>query len=482
VTIRILSRISLMIAIIALISAWCEPLFAQGEKDVEVFQGNLAVGGEKHAVNMVRVKLDRIRVKVALAHDHVGRTENLADMASRNKAIAAINGSFFDAYISNPIKNPEHTLITGGKIVHVGGVGTLCWFSASQQAMMERIKFTIEGSINGSYHYPQRWFAYWINRYPTADTITIFTPHWGSSTGLSDGVQVVVSGGVVRSIGKGPQAIPKDGFVIYFRNLYKDLHQKFSIGDRVDYRIMMKKGDSPHFWSSVQEGLEAGPLLVRKGRPCPDPASEGFSSAKILTMSCARSALGITGDGYLLLVTTDGTIGQLAEMMKLMGAEEAMNLDGGASSSLWCRGKYITAPGRDISNALVILPGTPASSPAMPASSPPLPGSSPAAPGSLTPVPIDSVTPATPTPEASPSLPMASSPGSSPLLSPQVTAFTPEPPREQPNSPNIWLFITGGLLIFAIITLVLLKRKGGGRREKDKSGGPDDGPPGDWNF
>jgi exopolysaccharide biosynthesis protein len=36
------------------------------------------------------------------------------------------------------------------------------------------------------------------------------------------------------------------------------------------------------------------------------------------------------------------------------GAYQAMNLDGGASSGLYYYGKYITQPGRDISNALLV--------------------------------------------------------------------------------------------------------------------------------
>lgn len=40
--------------------------------------------------------------------------------------------------------------------------------------------------------------------------------------------------------------------------------------------------------------------------------------------------------------------------MKKAGAYQAMNLDGGASSGLYYNGKYLTTPGRKISNALVV--------------------------------------------------------------------------------------------------------------------------------
>jgi exopolysaccharide biosynthesis protein len=44
-----------------------------------------------------------------------------------------------------------------------------------------------------------------------------------------------------------------------------------------------------------------------------------------------------------------------AEVMKSLGAVEAMNLDGGASSGLVYGDNYITRTGRDISNALLVF-------------------------------------------------------------------------------------------------------------------------------
>lgn len=53
----------------------------------------------------------------------------------------------------------------------------------------------------------------------------------------------------------------------------------------------------------------------------------------------ARSAISVTKDNKLLLLTVNqATIKDLAEIMKDLGAKEAMNLDGGASSRLYYRG------------------------------------------------------------------------------------------------------------------------------------------------
>jgi len=48
-------------------------------------------------------------------------------------------------------------------------------------------------------------------------------------------------------------------------------------------------------------------------------------------------------------------IEDLATIMQKLGAYNAMNIDGGASSGLYYKGKLLTIPGRDLSNALVVI-------------------------------------------------------------------------------------------------------------------------------
>ncbi|MGH2403023.1 MAG: phosphodiester glycosidase family protein, partial [bacterium] len=99
-----------------------------------------------------------------------------------------------------------------------------------------------------------------------------------------------------------------------------------------------------------------GPRLLRGGEASVDALAEGFSYPKILTLSLPRSAIGLTRRGTLLLVTSgSATIVELARLMRALGAHDAMNLDGGASSGVWTDGRYLTTPGRDLSHALVVV-------------------------------------------------------------------------------------------------------------------------------
>ncbi len=101
--------------------------------------------------------------------------------------------------------------------------------------------------------------------------------------------------------------------------------------------------------------ISAGPFLVNNGLVITDYLSQGFTEAKIVSDANQRSALGITQDNKLILVTGSGlTMNQLAHIMKNLNCHKAMNLDGGASSGLYAKGKMITTPGRKLNTVLMI--------------------------------------------------------------------------------------------------------------------------------
>jgi hypothetical protein len=126
--------------------------------------------------------------------------------------------------------------------------------------------------------------------------------------------------------------------------------------------------------------LQAGPLLVRDGRVTFDRAQdhEGFSAgahqfdSDITAARHPRAALALA-PGRLLAVACDGrarheaglTLEELAEVLVLLGAHDALNLDGGGSTSLVAGGRLRNRPrrawetpetgGRPVSSALLFL-------------------------------------------------------------------------------------------------------------------------------
>lgn len=313
---------------------------------VKVEQKKVRAAGKAFSVRVVSAPLDSYRMKVALAGGRVGATESLPAIAKRAGAAAAINGCFFDAYSKDPVKPPYHNIMIDGEIVHIGNTGTTLGFDASGNYRMDQAKFLIRGKNTGL-----KWYAYFVNHRGRA---VMYTKRWVGSNAPSDGMQVVVRSGIVESIGGGPNSIPADGFVLCFGGGEAYQSGRLRTGGECTFRSEITASDSA-FWSTCRDAIGCGPRLVRNGQVRVNPTAEGFSSYKILSMSGARSAIGVTHDRRVLFVTCTATVQQLGQVMKALGAVDAMNLDGGASAGLYANGRTLQTPGRLISNAVVLV-------------------------------------------------------------------------------------------------------------------------------
>jgi hypothetical protein len=140
--------------------------------------------------------------------------------------------------------------------------------------------------------------------------------------------------------------------------------------------------------------LQAGPLLVEGGRIVVhdgiDP--EGFSAGSaqfdsdITDGRHPRAALAVR-DGIALSLTCDGrqerdaglSLGELAQLLAALGADHAINLDGGGSATQVCAGQMVNSPreiegtdipgGRPVYTALTFTPSAPSGSDDSPAGS-----------------------------------------------------------------------------------------------------------------
>jgi hypothetical protein len=306
-------------------------------------------------VQYVIARLDRVQVRAALGGPDVGDTAWLSDIAKHGNAIAAINGGYFEAYAKHVLrKNLDQTTVIDGSMVFKGDVGSVLYFDRGNHATIERIPLRIDGSLDGSSTYPNNWYAYWFNRLPgpTGETITIFTPAWGRATGLHGGPQIQVTDGVVSQINYGSTRIPSDGYVIYFHGEWP-VASRFWVGRRASYTVRAEDGSAPGI-ANAWEAIGGGPQLLVEGMEFANPAAEGFHDPKVFR-SGRRAMVGVSQDqSELIFAVADGSLDQCAHIMKKLGAYDAMNLDGGASTGLWANGKYLVSPGRQINNALIL--------------------------------------------------------------------------------------------------------------------------------
>ena len=317
----------------------------------------VATSSGHYRVQIVSVPLGSYRIQCALARGKVGATESLEGMARRYGAAAIINGSYFDAYSNRSIRNPDGTLITGGKLVYLASLPTTLGYWPDGHAAIGRVRFGIVGGVNGSENYPCNWYAYRVNHlFGGSSGACLYDAHYASAETPAGGTQVEVVGGSIVRVGSGPLAIPRDGWVAVFSGEEAYLARRFLPGKPCGYRLALKNADPPLDWATCQEGLSCGPLLVLAGKVVADPASEGFKDPKVLTGSAIRSAVGLTGDGHLLMVTGGPvTIPQWAQVMQALGCREAMSLDSADSAGLWAKGAMLVRPGRALSNALAVI-------------------------------------------------------------------------------------------------------------------------------
>lgn len=115
----------------------------------------------------------------------------------------------------------------------------------------------------------------------------------------------------------------------------------------------------------VRDALEGGPMLIHQGAVLP---LKGFN-LMILKGQEPRTAVGLTRQGKMVWITIDGRrpghsmgtdLTELTQFFIALDAMEALNWDGGGSTTMVIRGKPITliATGwvRAVSNALVLVP------------------------------------------------------------------------------------------------------------------------------
>ncbi|WP_219838528.1 phosphodiester glycosidase family protein [Paenibacillus sp. R14(2021)] len=336
------------------------PVSVTGTKRAQlVFTPKLEVrtvkaGGGSFTVRTVAIPKG-MPVTTGYANRKVGTTQPLSALDAAYHADMAINGAFFDSYSGVP--DPYDNLISSGLPQHIGNTGTSIGFKWDGSAVMDSLRLRISGTALTSDGRSNSWYAYVMNRLPSGrTTATLFTPQRGKAIGFSAENAIVVRKGIVTAIHHGVNtSIPADGCVLVYEGGEAGQAKRFEVGARIAYSLRTTNMDGDAVdWSDVHTAVGAGPRLVTNGKVTLHPAAEGFRDPKILTGDGARSGIAIRKDGSILLATVPGaTMKQWADIMVQLGAQQAMNLDGGASSGMLYEGRTVTVPGRELSNALL---------------------------------------------------------------------------------------------------------------------------------
>lgn len=124
-------------------------------------------------------------------------------------------------------------------------------------------------------------------------------------------------------------------------------------------RFIRLRGGGARRWSEYDTVLGGGPRLLTAGRITLAPRAEGFRDRGLYTRR-PRTAVGVTRSGKLLWVSVRRPIylRRLARIMQALGARDAVAMDGGSSTAMFYRGRFVSRPGRALTNVLVAYDST----------------------------------------------------------------------------------------------------------------------------
>jgi Phosphodiester glycosidase len=283
-------------------------------------------------------------------------TNHLIKFAPTNQTpqiIAAINGGYFNRNNRMPlgaIKRDGKWL--SSPILNRGAIG---W---NDQGQIRIARLQMQETIDLDTAKGERLPLIALNSAYVQTGISRYTATWGKTyspiqadelivTVQSDPRMHIVTERVTQitpgnAIGSVNIPIPVDGYLLVLRG-QPELSGKMPIGSKLRLLSLITPSD----FDNYTQVIAAGPWLVQSGKVVLDAKSENFG-VNFAKESAVRSAIGSTSIGNILLVTAHlspsgkgPTLAEMAQLLQQLGAVDALNLDGGSSSSLYLGGQLI---------------------------------------------------------------------------------------------------------------------------------------------
>lgn len=216
-----------------------------------------------------------------------------------------------------------------------------------------------------------------------ADELVAFTPEFGATTPSGVGVEAVLDrqGRVTEVHTQRGVALPAGGQSVQATGaLVDDLLAVATVGSelRIESTLLDETGKKVN--SSFRESIvNGGPELVRDGQLHVTAAADGFVHPGnpsffygFVHKRNPRTFAGVDSVGRIVLITSDGrdtdalglSIAETAAVAQALGLEDALNLDGGGSTTMVVDGQVVNDPSdplgeRPVGDALLVLPERP---------------------------------------------------------------------------------------------------------------------------
>jgi len=324
---------------------------------------------------LLRLDPARVTLRAALANDEVMGTETVADTAARHGAIAAINAGFF-----LPNGDPAGLYKVSGRLISDtrrprGAVGVSA-ANGRVRLMFDRVTATMSLTIHRSLGRKTVVPIDGIDTTRLRGRLMLFTPAYHEHTDTaSGGIEWAVAGRPLRvtaaPIDTGRTPIPDDGFVLSFGGRSPPAALRgLKRGSRVDLapRYVPLASDDD-VWAEAGDIIGGAGLLAQRGGYIEDWTPERFAPGFAETRH-PRTMIGVAEDGSIWLAAVDGrqpalsagmTLVELQALARRLRLTDALNLDGGGSTTMWVEGAIVNSPSdaagpRKVSDALLVFP------------------------------------------------------------------------------------------------------------------------------
>lgn len=296
--------------------------------------------------HVLRVDLSNENVKVdsIINKESTVVTSTVKNLAKDSGALAAVNGSFFDYGVGN--KGYAY-----GPVISSGQYDIAAYRNNTDLAT-----FSLDKANNALFTYwdtkielitptgERRFVATYNRTNGTFNGLQIIDRKWGKTTPgatakYPEWLEMIVQDGIVKEFSQNKPSveIPENGYVVLAAGSHINaILERFKVGDPVSYEITLNVDAS-----NMQMALTGGSLLVKDGN-----IASTFTDSTAVNSRQPRTAIGTSADGKnLIVVAVDGrtskSIGmtqfELAEYMKELGCTNAINLDGGGSTTMVSR-------------------------------------------------------------------------------------------------------------------------------------------------
>ena len=280
-----------------------------------------------------------VKFKTVISNDMITGLETVSSMATRSKAIVAVNASYFNT-------NGEILGLTkiDGNIISTAGLPrSALGLLPDNKLIFEQIDY------NGMVRLPnQKILAVTgINCERGENGVVIYNKYYDKTTKTNEfGKEYVIKNNQVIAINNNNSILTDDVKVISVHGTAVEQFADVKIGDTIQISESINEK-----WDKIDNILGVGPMLVKNNSVYISSKQEQFGN-DVASGRAPRTAIGLTKDNHILLVVVDGrqshsggmTLLELALFMQENGAIQALNFDGGGSSEMVINNNIVNKP------------------------------------------------------------------------------------------------------------------------------------------